>query len=58
MTFNEEKERFLQEFYPDINSVLYFNAKTGVEYVAVRDPRHIRILSAITLTARDLLCTT
>jgi len=56
LTFNEAKERFLQELYPNINSVLYFNARTSIEYAAIRDPKRIRILSATTLTGRDLLC--
>ena len=57
LSFNEAKERFLQEHYPDINSVIYFNSRTGIEYVAMRNPRRIHILSAMTLTERDLLCT-
>ena len=57
LTFNETKEQFLRERYPEVNSVFYFNARTGIEYVAVRDPKCIRLLSAEILTGRDLLCT-
>jgi len=54
LTFNEEKERFLREHYPNVNAVLYFDERTGVWYVAVRDPQRIRILSAVTLNGREL----
>ena len=54
LTFNEEKERFLQEHYPHITAVLYFNERTGVWYVAVRDPKRIRIISMVTLSGREI----
>ena len=54
MKFNEEKEKFLKEHYLHINSVLYFNERTGVWYVAMRDPKRIRIVSMTTLTGKEI----
>jgi hypothetical protein len=54
LTFNEEKERFLQKHYPYVNAVLYFNERTGVWYVAMRDSKRIRIISMTTLTERKI----
>jgi hypothetical protein len=54
LTFNEEKEKFLLEHYPNITAVLYFNKRTGVWYVAMRDPKRIRIISMATLTEKEI----
>lgn len=54
LTFNEEKELFLREHYPHINAVLYFNERTDVWYVAMRDPERIRIVSMTTLTEKEI----
>ncbi|MBM3225712.1 MAG: hypothetical protein FJZ47_18200 [Candidatus Tectomicrobia bacterium] len=53
-TFNETKEQFLQTYYPHVTTVLYFNERTGLWYVAVRDPQHITILLMVTLSGRSL----
>lgn len=54
VTFNEEKELFLQKYFPHVTAVLYFNDRTGVWYVAIRDPKRIRIVSITTLTERAI----
>ncbi|MGH7456463.1 MAG: hypothetical protein ACRENG_34260 [bacterium] len=52
LTFNEEKERFLLEYYPHITAVFYFNERTGIWYVAMRDPKRIRVISITTLAGK------
>jgi hypothetical protein len=54
LTFNDEKEKFLQEYYPDVTAVLYFNERTGIWYVAIRDPKRIRIFSMTTLAGKEI----
>lgn len=54
LAFNDEKERFLQERYPHVTAVLYFNERSGVWYVAIRDPKRIRIISMTTLTGKEI----
>jgi len=55
LNFNEQKEMFLCERYPNINSVYYFNVKWQCLTVAVRDTNRIKILAANTLTGRSLI---
>jgi hypothetical protein len=54
LTVNEEKELFLQKHYPDVTAVLYFSERTGVWYVAIRDPKRICVVSITTLTERAI----
>jgi len=54
LPFNDEKEKFLQEYYPDLNAVMYFNERTGIWYVAIRDPRRIHIVSMMTLSGKEI----
>ena len=50
--FEEQKELFLSELYPLVNSVLYPSLRTSNLYVAVRDPKRIKILSVQTLDGK------
>jgi hypothetical protein len=52
-TFNEQKEMFLEAYYPDTDTVLY-TVSEGNAIAGVRDPSHIRIVSAETLAGRRL----
>lgn len=54
LTFNEEKEQFLQEHYPHVTATVYFNERTGLWYVAMRDPQRIRVVSITTLSGREV----
>ncbi|MBI1923920.1 hypothetical protein HYR99_06680 [Candidatus Poribacteria bacterium] len=54
LNFNEQKELFIQERYPDVNAVSYFNIAEQILTVSVRDPKRIKVLSAVTLTGRRL----
>ena len=54
LTFNDEKEKFLQEYYLNVAAVLYFNERSGIWYVAVRDPKRIRIVSITTLAGKEI----
>ncbi len=47
-TFEEQKELFLCEQYPLVNSVFYLSLLTSNLYVAVRDTKRIKILSVQT----------
>ena len=51
-TFEKQKELFLREQYPKVNSVFYLSLRTSNLYVAVRDPKRIKILSAQTLDGK------
>ena len=51
-TFEEQKELFLCEQYPLVNSVFYLSLRTSDLYVAVRDPNRIKILSTQTLDGK------
>lgn len=54
LNFNQQKDLFIQERYPDVNSVSYFDIVEQQLTVAVRHPERIKILSAMTLTRRRL----
>ena len=51
-TFEEQKELFLCEQYPLVNSVFYLSLRTSDLYIAVRDPKRIKILSTQTLDGK------
>ena len=53
LNFNQQKDLFIQERYPDVNSVSYFDIVEQQLTVAVRHPERIKILSAMTLTRRS-----